>query len=132
MEIDKKQALLVALYTEYQKDLPDMNNVLEAFSAITDNVYVFSMALKKLENEGYVSGVEWRRCIGERFPGTPYFDEALISSKGIEYVEAKLKINYDENGSEKMQKVLEKTQNLITGVLQEALVQVITKVIYQT
>ena len=54
MTIDTKHQVLYALYSEYQKDIPDMESI---NAAVLDmEVPVFNAALLKLQNEGYIQG----------------------------------------------------------------------------
>jgi hypothetical protein len=54
MELSAEQQVLLALYIEYQKDVPDMNNV--TFDYLEMNQDVFNAAIDKLDVKGYLNG----------------------------------------------------------------------------
>lgn len=51
MKLDSKQQVLLALYIEYQKDLPKMENV--TCTSLNMDIDVFNAALRKLSTEKY-------------------------------------------------------------------------------
>lgn len=55
MKLDAKQQVLLALYIEYQKDLPKMDSV--KCSSLNMAIDVFNTALGKLSKEGYINGL---------------------------------------------------------------------------
>ena len=56
MKLDIKQQVLLAIYIEYQKDLPNMSCVNN--TELNMDIDVFNVALDKLQNEGYIKGIE--------------------------------------------------------------------------
>lgn len=52
MKLDTKQQVLLALYSEYQNDIPRMTDV--TCTALEMDYDVFCAALDKLQNEGYI------------------------------------------------------------------------------
>lgn len=56
MQLDSKQKVLMAIYAEYQKDIPDMDLV--SFESLDMDSKVFYIALDKLENEGLITGTK--------------------------------------------------------------------------
>jgi hypothetical protein len=52
MELDTKQKVLLALYAEYQKDLPNMREIRADTLGLTKDV--FYVAIEKLQNEGFI------------------------------------------------------------------------------
>jgi len=89
MDLDIKQQVLVAIYTEYQKKLPDMKSVkADALGISTEQFYI---ALDKLDNEGLVNNIEIVRG-SNGIPVIVKLDNANMSSYGIESVEKKLSI----------------------------------------
>ena len=55
MGLDIKQKVLIAIYTEYQKDLPNIDGNVNADILGIDN-NIFNVAIEKLENEGLITG----------------------------------------------------------------------------
>ncbi len=106
MELDTKQKVLLAIYMEYQKDRPDMQNAITAQNLGIDND-VLRIALAKLDNEGLVNGIAF--CKGDSRVLGAYVNNAKMSSYGIEYVETKLQIDPAMTGKEKVEKVIAKT-----------------------
>ena len=109
MELDSKEQVLVAIYTEYQKDMPDMDSITSAGLGIPKKE--FSTALSKLRNEGFVDNMKFMSK-GRTNASAIDICEAQMSSYGIEYVEKKLEIEKNLRTSEKVTKVIEKTNQL--------------------
>lgn len=87
MTIDTKHQVLYALYSEYQKDIPDMESI---NAAVLDmEVPVFNAALLKLQNEGYIQGIDWRppETMDARKIISSYRKNIYLIRKGVEYVE---------------------------------------------
>lgn len=87
MTIDTKHQVLYALYSEYQKDIPDMESI---NAAVLDmEVPVFNAALLKLQNEGYIQGIDWRppETMDARKIISSYRKNIYLTRKGVEYVE---------------------------------------------
>ena len=87
MTIDTKHQVLYALYSEYQKDIPDMESI---NAAVLDmEVPVFNAALLKLQNEGYIQGFDWRppETMDARKIISSYRKNISLTRKGVEYVE---------------------------------------------
>jgi hypothetical protein len=72
--MDARAKLLFAAYFEYQKDIPEMQNITPHFLGIS--VELFDAALFKLTNEGYMHA-----------GSTP-----LITAKGIETIEEEFNV----------------------------------------
>lgn len=104
MEFDSKQKVLIAIYTEYQKDIPDMKNNIKADKLNLDNT-VFKIALEKLENEGLITGVQFIRGGNSHIPISAFTDSVKMTSYGILYVEEKLNIEKTLTGMEKVKKI---------------------------
>jgi DNA-binding Lrp family transcriptional regulator len=103
VEMDAKQRVLMAIYAEYQKDLPDMSNI--TAETVGLDLPVFCAALEKLENEGYITGVHIRRDVGRVFT-VVIMDSVMLTPYGIEYVETHLKIERDMSRVEKAKTIL--------------------------
>ena len=87
MTIDTKHQVLYALYSEYQKDIPDMESI---NAAVLDmEVPVFNAALLKLQNEGYIQGFDCRppETMDARKIISSYRKNIYLTRKGVEYVE---------------------------------------------
>ena len=87
MTIDTKHQVLYALYSEYQKDIPDMESI---NAAVLDmEVPVFNAALLKLHNEGYIQGIDWRppETMDARKIISSYRKNIYLIRQGVEYVE---------------------------------------------
>lgn len=87
MTIDTKHQVLYALYSEYQKDVPDMETV---HAEVLDlKVVVFNAALLKLQNEGYIQGFDWQppETMDARKIISSYRKNIYLTRKGVEYVE---------------------------------------------
>ncbi|MBP2635036.1 MAG: hypothetical protein H6Q72_943 [Firmicutes bacterium] len=100
MKLDAKHQVLMAVYTEYQKDNPDMPKALlkpkENLGIESD---AFITALKKLYSEGYItnpgiSGSGSDTCVSVAIMG-----KMMVTREGLEYVESML--NIDKTLSEK-------------------------------
>ncbi|WP_281976055.1 hypothetical protein [Halobacillus litoralis] len=99
-ELDTKQRVLVAFYTEYQKDLPNMGEVTAEAVGMSQNK--FAMAIKKLENEGLLTG-------GKYAKGDSVFtDFVMVTNYGLAYVEEKLEIQPTMSAGEKTKEVTKK------------------------
>lgn len=106
MKLDTKQKVLVAIYTEYQKDIPNMINNIKAKELGIDNA-VFEIALDKLMNEGLITGVDFIKSNHQIL--VTYMDKLMMTRDGIEYVETKLGIERTLSGVEKVQEILKKS-----------------------
>ena len=100
MELDTKQKVLLAIYTEYQKDYPDMTNI--TFENLGLDQDVFNFALAKLSNEELINDVIFSKTMGTgNRPPMALLNNAKMSRLGIEYVETMLNINKTAGGIEK-------------------------------
>jgi gamma-glutamylcyclotransferase (GGCT)/AIG2-like uncharacterized protein YtfP len=104
MELNIKQQVLVAIYVEYQKELPDMKSIkAEVFGIPREQFFV---ALDKLDNEGLVNDIKFVRGGDGTIPVMAITDYAKMSSYGIDYVEKKLSIEKTLSAKEKVEKVI--------------------------
>lgn len=101
-ELDTKQKVLLAFYTEYQKDLPDMASI--QYQNLYIEKEVFIVALKKLVNENLVTNVKF--FYGDNRVFDYYLNDLMVTSIGLEYVENKLQLEPTMSGSEKATKIL--------------------------
>ncbi|MEG0181199.1 MAG: YjcQ family protein [Romboutsia sp.] len=106
MNLDTKQKVLIAIYTEYQKDLPDMRNTIKASLLGIEN-QAFCVAIEKLENERLIKGANIAKAKGRAL--AIYTDSIMMTPEGIEYVENKLGIEKSMSGVEKVQEMTKKS-----------------------
>ncbi|WP_027640122.1 YjcQ family protein [Clostridium cadaveris] len=109
MKIDTKQKVLIAIYKEYQEDVPKMEENINA-SKLGINVEAFMVALDKLTNEELIRGVRFSRNGSKIF--VAILDNMMITSKGIDYVETKLGIEKTLDGVEKIKYMASKCVEL--------------------
>lgn len=105
MKLDAKQKVLIAIYTEYQKDMPNMNETITSERLCLDEE-VFVMALRKLENEQLIQNINFLWADNKIYRYG--FGDMLISVYGIEYIENKLGISKTLSGFEKAKYISEK------------------------
>ncbi|PKM90311.1 MAG: hypothetical protein CVU87_02690 [Firmicutes bacterium HGW-Firmicutes-12] len=105
MELDAKQRVLMAIYTEYQKDLPDMKKSIRA-DVLGLNHDVFMIAIEKLDNEMLISNVKYSKNGNSTIPLVVWTDRIKMTAYGIQYVEEKLKIEKSLTGKEKVKKIV--------------------------
>ncbi|WP_206810725.1 hypothetical protein [Paradesulfitobacterium ferrireducens] len=86
MKPDTKQQVLLALYTEYQRDLPNFNHISAA--SLGMEVETFNFALKKLQDEELIGDVHliWGDE-NESVPMGVILSLCKLTRLGIEYVE---------------------------------------------
>jgi hypothetical protein len=108
LELDTKQKVLIAIYTENQKDIPKMEDITPELFGISKDAFYTS--LKRISDEGLVLGIQFSK--GDERIVDAAIDNATMSFQGIEYVESKLlEIKSDKTLSEKfviIQKVAQK------------------------
>lgn len=104
MELDLKQKVLLAVYMEYQKDIPDMERFINAKTLEIDRD-AFKMALLKLQNEGLICGVNFIPDGNKIVPAMAWTSNVLMTSYGIKYVEEKLDIKPTMTSEEKLKEI---------------------------
>lgn len=105
MELDTKQKVLLTVYVEYQKDLPDFEKALTSANMGMPNGVIYT-ALRKLQYEELITEYETRTADGR--VGSS-LQRIMMTRQGIEYVENKLKIEPKDTGEEKVKTIIEKT-----------------------
>ncbi|MCQ4763241.1 YjcQ family protein [Cloacibacillus evryensis] len=105
MTLDAMNMVLYAIYTEYQKDLPDMETVNAKALGIEKDV--FSVAIMKLENEGLISGALFSKELGPKYPSCVSLSKVMPTTRGLTYVSDNLEIK-KITGKERTQTLLEK------------------------
>lgn len=103
MGLDTKQKVLIAIYTEYQKDIPDFKNNIKA-DILGLPVEVFRIAVAKLENEGMICDVNILKGGSTKLWNIQMvmIDNVKMTSYGIDYIENKLGIDKTLSGLEKV------------------------------
>lgn len=105
MNLDNKQKVLIAIYTEYQKDIPNMRTITPANIGI--EVKVVHAAIYKLYYEELISNIR----IYKDDINSPEIDDwghVKMTQKGIEYVEELLNIEKTLSGEEKTKNIIKK------------------------
>jgi hypothetical protein len=113
MELSAKDRILLAIYLEYQKDLPNME------SAITQqNLKLgqeeFNYGVSKLKNENLINGGKFPEAKGRILMA--FMDNVMPSNWGIKYVEEKLlqdHQNADEDNDPKTGNIRKVMRNAI-------------------
>lgn len=106
MGLDTKQKVLIAIYTEYQKDLPNIDGNVKANTLGIDNK-VFNVAIEKLENEGLITGSNLSKGGSSTVWNTLMvnLNHTKMTPDGISYIEEKLGIEKTLSGAEKVKHV---------------------------
>ena len=102
MTNDPKHQVLYALYSEYQKDVPDMRTITEG--SLEMELPVFIASLLKLQNEGYIQGLVWTppdEMRGNKIHAVK-MDNVFLTRQGVEYVEKMAGIEASEKASAKI------------------------------
>ncbi|CAM5794870.1 hypothetical protein [Brevibacillus borstelensis] len=106
MDLDNKQKVLLALYTEYQKDLPMMRDIKADTLGLSRDV--FNVAIEKLQNEGFIRDAAIAYAGRSPYPYDVRIENCKMTRYGIEYVESKLQIEPTLSGAEKTKGVAKK------------------------
>ena len=125
MELDSKHTVLFAVYSEYQKDIPDMGSITPDLLKMERRV--FNIACMKLENEGFISGLKTFPPHADIEPRAVSVDGVKPTRYGIEYVEQKLELDRMGTGREKLRQLKEKFSSFSWNVLQDVVVEILSK-----
>lgn len=90
MELNVKDKVLLAIYKEYKKDLPNMEINITSKNLEMERD-VFYIAIDKLQNEGLIEGASFSRSAKKIL--ITYLNNVTITKLGRNYVETNLK-NY--------------------------------------
>lgn len=107
MELDSKQKVLIAIYSEYQKDLPNMDNI--TFQNLGLDYNVFKVAVEKLDNEGMIKDAIITHGGNDTIPIHVRVSYCKMTNYGIGYVEKKLELDQTNSGEQKVKTIIEKT-----------------------
>ena len=103
MKLGAKEQVLLALYIEYQKDLPDMASVNN--TDLNMDIDVFNTALSKLQNEEYIRGFATLAADNNQF----YVEDVshvMLTKQGIDYVENCFGIKKELTSADKVRYVV--------------------------
>ncbi|CAA7600314.1 Bacteriophage Tuc2009, YjcQ [Acididesulfobacillus acetoxydans] len=104
MRPDSKQKVLLALYTEYQKDLPEFTRLdHEALGLSRD---VFNYALKKLLDEEFIENAHLIWGEDRSIPLGVVLDVVKLTPNGIRYIEELFALNRTLPGRDKVRAIL--------------------------
>ena len=105
MKLDTKAQVLLALYIEYQKDLPKMQNV--TCTSLNMDVDVFNAALRKLSTERYIEGLDIFPADNDEFYAVST-ENVYLTIDGIEYIEKNFGIKKELTSSDKIRYIAAK------------------------
>ncbi|MFJ7585614.1 hypothetical protein [Bacillus cereus] len=126
MLVDVKREVLTAMFLEYQKDVPNFNNVHRKFNEAGMDKDTFNMAVLKLENEGYIHNVHFIKG-GHNPHGilSVRLDNALLTGGTARYMEEQLELNRTDTPEEKSKTIL----RIITDAGLERLENIAAKIV---
>lgn len=127
MALDIKQKVLVAIYMEYQKDLPNMKDIAAEKLGISREK--FFAALDKLDNEGLVHDIKLIRGCDGTISGIAVIDYATMSAYGLDYVERKLGIERTLSSKEKVEKALNEVEKMNIEDLKDFGAKVLSEIV---
>lgn len=127
MVLDIKQKVLIAIYTEYQKDIPEIEEKVKS-SKLGIGTEEFKIAMVKLENEGLITGTSFHKTGNSKWGANiVLLDNTKMTTYGIDYVENKLGIDKTLSGIDKVKKVGEKCANWGWNEFKDITVQVLSE-----
>lgn len=98
---DIKYRILIALYLEYLRTVPDNSRISQAVTGIENHSWFFN-GLRKLEIEGYITGMPPVHT-NAVFQNLDYNMEAVsITRHGIETIENLFKLNFFDDAETKL------------------------------
>ena len=126
VQLDAKQKVLLAIYAEYQKDIPDMSLI--TFENLDMDCKAFYVALDKLENEGLITGTKLHFRTGYPYPNAAITIFIKMTREGIVFVEEKLDIQRALSGREKLEILHQKFGKLGWEALSDFTAKVLVEV----
>ena len=126
MELDSKHTVLFAVYSEYQKDIPDMRNITPDLLKMERRV--FNIACVKLENEDFIKKLRISFFQGDKEPRTVNLENVMPTHHGIEYVETKLELDRMGTGQKKLRQLKEKFSSFSWNVLQDVVDEILSEI----
>lgn len=131
MELDAKLKVLLAIYTEYQKDLPDMGSSIKADKLKMDRK-IYMVAIDKLQNEGLIHGAQVKTGGNSHLPVMVFTDNVKMTRYGIDFVEQKLEIDKSLSGKEKVMAISESAAKWGWGQIKDIAVKVLSEITSKT
>lgn len=122
MKLDTKQQVLLAVYIEYQKDLPKMEHINN--TDLDLDIDVFNSAVDKLQNEGYITGVYTLNADNDRYYAVSC-KNVKLTRDGLEYVEKNLGIAKELTAADKLTYIIKKCGVLALPALKTLAVEAI-------
>lgn len=126
MEFDAKQKVLLAIYLEYQKDVPEMGNI--TANELGMDYIVFKIAIDKLENEQLICGTRISRSADGEALGV-FLNATKMTSAGLAYVEEKLHVTPEDTGLEKVKEVAKKAASWSWNEAKDIAARVLSEII---
>ena len=105
MKHTSKETVMLAVYIEYQKDLPQMKNI--NHTALNMDKDVFNTALDKLSNERYITGVSVFSADSEKFYSVNT-ENIKPTPEGLLYAEKYFGIQKYDTAAEKIEYIIKK------------------------
>lgn len=127
MEPSVKNQVLMAIYTEYQKSIPDMKNINYKVLGISRDE--FKIAVAKLANEKFISGAIVHPGGDSNIPAMVALNDVQMTTDGIDHVEQNLGIEADWSEKEKVEKVIDFAKQTGLDFLSDVASKVIVEMI---
>lgn len=127
MNLDTKQKVLIAIYTEYQKDIPNIEVEVKP-DKLGIGLEEFRIAIAKLENEGLIRDTIIQKRNDKKWSiGLISLDHTKMTPYGIGYLENKIGIDSTLSGFDKVKKVGEKCANWGWNEIKDITVKVLSE-----
>ncbi len=126
MKLGTKENVLLAIYIEYQKDLPDMGSVNNM--ALNMDIDVFNVALEKLQNEEYINGVSMLCADNNRFYSVDT-SHMKLTKQGIDFVEHNFGIAKELTAEDKLKYIVKKCGVFGYKVLKDIAIEAIKNMV---
>lgn len=109
LRLDSKQKVLLALYTEYQKDVPEFIRLHPEALGMSQGVFYF--AVKKLVDEEFIENVHLIWGEERSIPLGAALDVLKLTRHGIRYIEELFALDWTLQGREKVRVILTFSQD---------------------
>jgi len=104
---DLKQRVLLTIYVEYQKDIPNMQLVTP--SALGIDKTSFEIAIDKLQNELLIKNANIVRGGRNPHPRLVFLKNVMMTPEGIQYAENLLMIEPIDSAESKLKTIIKKS-----------------------
>lgn len=105
MTLDAMHLVLYAIYTEYQKELPDMGSVTAEALGVDDAV--FNVAVAKLANEGLITGALLRYVDQVNYPVFVDMGRVMPTPEALKLAAGEMEISA-RTGAERTRQLLKR------------------------